>query len=212
MKQLLGGIALIVLIGIAGFFYRNAIERPGLPQQACTMEAKLCPDGAAVGRSGPACAFAPCPPPNVENQELDVAFALPEGYVYSADRALYEKPSLSSSVPHTIAIHRFPIPEGQTAEQVIIENTTFYPADMPAESLERFEQKVIGDRTYYVVVIERFEALVNSRYYLPREKDVLAFEIVEHDVTEWMNPDLVVAQLPEHQALIRMLETLQTPQ
>ena len=29
--------------------------------QACTTEAKICPDGSAVGRSGPNCAFAPCP-------------------------------------------------------------------------------------------------------------------------------------------------------
>jgi hypothetical protein len=28
---------------------------------ACTMEAKLCPDGSAVGRSGPKCEFTPCP-------------------------------------------------------------------------------------------------------------------------------------------------------
>ncbi len=28
---------------------------------ACTMEAKLCPDGSAVGRVGPNCEFAPCP-------------------------------------------------------------------------------------------------------------------------------------------------------
>ena len=28
---------------------------------ACTMEAKLCPDGSYVGRTGPNCAFAPCP-------------------------------------------------------------------------------------------------------------------------------------------------------
>lgn len=28
---------------------------------ACTMEAKLCPDGSAVGRSGPKCEFVPCP-------------------------------------------------------------------------------------------------------------------------------------------------------
>lgn len=27
----------------------------------CTMEAKLCPDGSAVGRTGPNCEFAPCP-------------------------------------------------------------------------------------------------------------------------------------------------------
>lgn len=30
-------------------------------QTACTMEAKLCPDGSSVGRVGPNCEFAPCP-------------------------------------------------------------------------------------------------------------------------------------------------------
>lgn len=30
---------------------------------ACTMEAKICPDGSAVGRSGPKCEFSPCPTP-----------------------------------------------------------------------------------------------------------------------------------------------------
>jgi hypothetical protein len=30
-------------------------------QVACTQEAKLCPDGSAVGRIGPNCEFAPCP-------------------------------------------------------------------------------------------------------------------------------------------------------
>lgn len=39
----------------------------GVPQAAqadsvmCTMDAKLCPDGSSVGRSGPNCEFAPCP-------------------------------------------------------------------------------------------------------------------------------------------------------
>jgi hypothetical protein len=28
---------------------------------ACTQEAKICPDGSAVGRVGPSCEFAPCP-------------------------------------------------------------------------------------------------------------------------------------------------------
>gem|GEM_PF-1077791 len=31
------------------------------PPVACTMEAKICPDGSAVGRTGPKCEFAPCP-------------------------------------------------------------------------------------------------------------------------------------------------------
>jgi hypothetical protein len=28
---------------------------------ACTMDAKICPDGTGVGRTGPNCEFAPCP-------------------------------------------------------------------------------------------------------------------------------------------------------
>lgn len=31
------------------------------PPTACTMEARQCPDGSYVGRTGPQCAFAPCP-------------------------------------------------------------------------------------------------------------------------------------------------------
>ena len=30
--------------------------------QGCTTEAMICPDGTAVGRTGPNCTFAPCPP------------------------------------------------------------------------------------------------------------------------------------------------------
>jgi hypothetical protein len=31
--------------------------------RACAMEAKICPDGSSVGRSGPNCEFAACPTP-----------------------------------------------------------------------------------------------------------------------------------------------------
>lgn len=30
---------------------------------ACTMEAKICPDGSSIGRTGPKCEFTPCPTP-----------------------------------------------------------------------------------------------------------------------------------------------------
>jgi predicted lipoprotein with Yx(FWY)xxD motif len=36
--------------------------------QACTAEAKICPDGSAVGRTGPDCEFAPCPASATEEQ------------------------------------------------------------------------------------------------------------------------------------------------
>ena len=34
----------------------------------CTMDAKMCPDGSYVGRSGPSCAFAPCPLVSVDQK------------------------------------------------------------------------------------------------------------------------------------------------
>ncbi|MEI6378944.1 MAG: DUF333 domain-containing protein [Candidatus Falkowbacteria bacterium] len=50
-------IALIVLAAAAYFvFYKGPASTT-----ACTAEAKLCPDGSSVGRSGPACDFAQCP-------------------------------------------------------------------------------------------------------------------------------------------------------
>lgn len=66
---------LFVALPIAGFFlgmqFQSANKQCGnqdvivVPRnkglKACTMEARLCPDGSYVGRTGPNCEFAPCP-------------------------------------------------------------------------------------------------------------------------------------------------------
>lgn len=49
--------------------FDDALEIPvilnnGEIAKVCTMEAKICPDGSAVGRTGQNCEFAPCPMPN----------------------------------------------------------------------------------------------------------------------------------------------------
>ncbi|MEK9176108.1 MAG: hypothetical protein AAB520_01550 [Patescibacteria group bacterium] len=41
------------------FNYRNSPGTNG--EKPCTQEAKICPDGTAVGREGPNCEFAKCP-------------------------------------------------------------------------------------------------------------------------------------------------------
>jgi len=58
----------ILWVSFAGFLnytlwqLNKAPQNINQPEQiACTMEAKLCPDGSAVGRSGPNCEFSPCP-------------------------------------------------------------------------------------------------------------------------------------------------------
>lgn len=55
----------IVAVGLlAVIFGINQYHKPTMktPEQtSCTMEALMCPDGSAVGRSGPSCAFTACP-------------------------------------------------------------------------------------------------------------------------------------------------------
>lgn len=215
MKQLLAGVVILFVVGIASFLYRNTMERPGITavQPACTLEAKLCPDGSAVGRTGPSCEFAPCLLPNVEVSDAGIAFALPAGYVADENAnalAAFMKPSLSGTPSHMITVYRYMIPEGKTAEEVILENTRYQPADMAAEDLSRFEDVPMNGNVFRATVIERFEALVHSAYYLPRERDVLRFDIVEHDVVGWMEPALLVRDLPEHAAFLHVLRTLQS--
>lgn len=218
MKQLLAGIVLILVLGVGGLVYRNVMERPGEGPDtlACPEDARMCPDGTSVARVAPACSFAPCPFPNVTVDEAGVAFAVPQGYTQAmagartqATLRIFEKPSMTENVPHLITVSRFTVPEGKTGEEVILENTRLQPADMAPEDMSRFSLATIGGNSFYTIGIERFEAQVESAYYLIRENEVLRFSVLERDVTQWMEPSLVVSELPEHQAFIQMLETLQ---
>lgn len=218
MKTLLLGIVLIVLLGVAGFFYRNVTETVGSPEPvACTMDAKICPDGSAVGRTGPSCAFAKCPLPNAEDAEIDLGFLIPQGYVSNVDaigsdlslRVVLDSAVAPGGIPHSIIVRRFEIPQGSTFEDVLLEKTMLEPSGMQPESLDDFTKETIGGNEFYWMVVERFEAIIHSVYYLPRENDVLVFEVLERDVVDWMEPGLVVEELPEHQALRGMLRTLQ---
>ncbi|MGB8815676.1 MAG: hypothetical protein WCC74_00330 [Minisyncoccia bacterium] len=52
-------VALLAIAGGGAYFYINkkSLNSPIV----CTMEAKLCPAGSYVGRTGPKCEFTPCP-------------------------------------------------------------------------------------------------------------------------------------------------------
>lgn len=49
---------IVLLIGVGYLVFININKTKPV---ACTMEAKLCPDGSSVGRTGPNCEFATCP-------------------------------------------------------------------------------------------------------------------------------------------------------
>jgi hypothetical protein len=52
-----------VLLLLTVFIVWSALKEESPNTVACTMEAMICPDGTAVGRTGPNCEFAPCPIP-----------------------------------------------------------------------------------------------------------------------------------------------------
>ena len=64
MKQsiFIVGALIVVLFAVAYVFMARDVRIPFVSfPQACTTEAIICPDGPAVGRTGPNCEFAACP-------------------------------------------------------------------------------------------------------------------------------------------------------
>lgn len=56
---ILMSLLVLVVVGAVAFVSLN-MNNKNIEPIACTMEAKLCPDGTAVGRTGPNCEFAAC--------------------------------------------------------------------------------------------------------------------------------------------------------
>ncbi|HYD34719.1 MAG TPA: hypothetical protein VD999_01485 [Vitreimonas sp.] len=77
---IMGVIGTRILLGVI----RSQQMGPEL-HQVCTLEAKICPDGSSVGRSGPECEFTPCPSfsplPKTESDNInDFSISPPAGY------------------------------------------------------------------------------------------------------------------------------------
>ena len=86
--------AILLILGSGAFYYAFVLENP--TQTACTMEAKQCPDGSYVGRSGPDCEFTACPIAVASSTADPVigkfcggiaAFQCPTGYTCKLDGA-----------------------------------------------------------------------------------------------------------------------------
>lgn len=60
MKPLLPVVLMFTLAVVAGC-NREHHKPPAEGSVMCTQEAKMCPDGSYVGRTGPHCEFAACP-------------------------------------------------------------------------------------------------------------------------------------------------------
>lgn len=211
MKSLLLGILAIIIIGIGGLVYRNAVEHPFQPI-TCPLDAMVCPDGTSVSRTGTSCTFLACSAPNVSLTDVGIAFAIPTGFIAAelpdaASIAAYEMPVASTTENDSIIIRRFPIMASSTALATIQQTAIGGASGMPV-SVTSFTSTVLGTHRFTVVSIERFEGVVDTAYYLARGNDVLRFDAIDRG-TDWTNPNLNILALPAHSALAKLLTTLQ---
>lgn len=212
MKSLLFGIALLIIVGVGGFLYRNVVEQSAQPG-ICPLDALMCPDGTSVGRTGPACVFPACPPPNVSLSEIGISFAIPRDFASvevanDADVAVYEKlASATSTKKASIVIRRYAIMASSTPLATIQQTAISGASGMPV-SATAYSSVVLGSRRFTVVVVDRFEGMVDVAYYLARSNDVLRFDAIDVGV-DWTNPHLDIPSLPAQTALRKLLTNLQ---
>ena len=212
MRSLLFGILIIVLVGFGGLVYRNAIEHPTQPI-ACPMDARVCPDGTSVARTGISCTFASCLPPNVTFSDIGISFAIPAGFITAevpdaASIAAYETQATASTVPASIVIRQYTIAASSTALSTIQQTAIGGASGAPVPTTS-FSSTVLGTHRFTVVSIERFEGVVDTAYYLARDTDVLRFDAIDKDVINWTDFNLDTATLPANTALRKLLATLE---
>jgi hypothetical protein len=218
MKALLWGVLFIILVGIGGFIYRNAVSRPPVATGACTADAKICPDGSTLGRMAPDCNFPACPVPNVTLAAPGIVFALPEGYAEDQNAlgvdasliASYGTAPLDPDGPpaQSITIHDYAL-ASSTSAAAIIHSTAIGDASGAPVSPSSFSAAYLGRNTYTMAVVGRFEGVVHVSYYLPRTTDVLRFDAIDQGVLNWSDSSLDLTTLPANKALRALLTTMQ---
>lgn len=131
-------IILVAAAALAGGFWIYQSNPPipsnptPTPKVACTQDAKLCPDGTGVGRTGPKCDFAPCPTPKESTSSAETANwkDITFNRVRLKIPSIYQSGYLGSS--SRFAIDPRPIPQ-----------TSSYGDFTPAFSLELIKNKTI---------------------------------------------------------------------
>lgn len=153
----------VIGIALASFSAMRATLPSGFPQGdhlVCTMEAKQCPDGSYVSRTGPRCDFAVCPKTPVPDTwkiattSAGIVFQypplLPTTYIHAVDW------------PPTVAVVSGPFSCTQTSEANTLPQTV--------------EQKTINGRVY--CVMSGTQGAAGSRYTSYQYKTVLGDRVV----------------------------------
>jgi hypothetical protein len=94
-------IVAVILIGATGYFAYLKLNQQN--QVACTMDAKICPDGSSVGRGGPNCDFIACPEENnswktYKNNEYGFEVNFPDSWKgYTVENGVWQGQKVDGS-------------------------------------------------------------------------------------------------------------------
>lgn len=131
----------ILWVSFAGYLnfsiWRSSVKTGDLNVgTACTMEAKICPDGSGVGRSGPNCEFTPCPDAKTDS--------IPAGWLTFTDPVL----QLSFNYPIELTTE-YTSTVNWPPKISISSDPWVCPDTAPASSLpERTSRRLVDNRVY----------------------------------------------------------------
>ncbi len=204
VREFLGGIVLVFLLGLGGFFYRAAVEKPYTGNAVCILSAKICPDGTVVGlKNAVSCTFAPCPFPNISLASAGISFALPAGYVAATS---------SSYRPPVVALYRLRASSASTTASLVIRDYTYSSGESPYAVIRAHlplalsgtaafltATTTIGKYSFQNVPPHTSPAGTETTYYFIRSQDILRFDAIDGSSSQG---------LPAAHALRSLLETL----
>jgi len=166
----------VAIVLVAGYFIYQKYLLSNIKQNptACTMEAKICPDGSSVGRQGPNCEFAQCPNQNSEwktytNSEYGFEFKYPKDWNYNGEESIVFSPNnipLRVSVENKISDYYFSVSidknwsssnynyDAPTKEQVIIDGVK-YTAYIFPRGYEVYEPEAGKDYSTFTIPVKK---------------------------------------------------------
>jgi len=136
---------------------------PATDKTVCTLEAKICPDGSAVGRRGPNCEFAACPLPTVVKTP-----SIPANWLTYIDN----REGISFRYPKKLGAQY--ISSQAWPPAITISSQSFVCAETPgASSLpSRILKRLVDDRVYCVTAMSEGAAgSVYTEFIYTTQKD-----------------------------------------
>lgn len=141
------------------------------------------------------------------------SFSIPTGFTLRAKSLVYgEEPVVvlargNDTIPDEIALRILAIGPGQEFEDVLMKDVVYDGSGLSPKSLREFEKKKVGRYEFYFIRSGLFEAQLSAAYYLPKEKEVYVFTLLEDGIVDWMEPSFDMFSTPGHASLIGLLRS-----